>query len=384
MVEDAYSKMDKDGYSKTDEGDSYEDEVYNGYPTIDEADVPLTPDWLEDPLTLDDVNKRLPEDWVDDPEIIADDNDNRNEDDREIIENDPDLFRYPLLNTELKSMFYSLPMPNAGWRYKHEFAQDIRRLYSYIDTHPDFSKRVYEYLRGDGHGTGPARQSIIIRHYIKKRWERLGVWNPVWGIPGRLNPGWREAFCCWKFRWEPLFYYNLDPDHPIRRALRLRQGLVQGQVGPRHPHAALASDASPREAEAFLTSRPFFMLRLEEADELQRMGRSVEEWDLRKVVRERWYERNDWKEEWNDRDAKGCCLPGWTWPHENPDSDAPPWEELNSLEDIDFTPSEVDALEETVGFDPQARAEEMRLQAERLQATRWEAMRREAMRRGGL
>ncbi|CAI6044712.1 unnamed protein product [Clonostachys chloroleuca] len=316
--------------------------------------------------------------WANEPIICTDDEDDRSE----IIINDPDLFRYPLDNGELQRLFYPLRMPNAGWRYLLEFGQEVRRLSRYVETHPDFSMRAIEYLRGP-HDTG-MRQSIIIRHYIKKRWERLGVWNHLWGIPGRLNPGVIDHTDFWVWDWERPYAIR-DPDHPLRRMLRLRQGLRQGQAGPRPPHGTLASDASAREAEAFLLSRPFFMLRLEEYEELQRMGRGNDSWDEDKIVRERWYERNDWKEEWNDLDGDGNCLPGWTWPHENPESEVPPYEELNSVEDIEFTPSEADALEETDRYELNvASVDEMRLRgAMSPEVMRHYAMIREIVRRGG-
>lgn len=322
-------------------------------------------------------------DWAeaDEPVICTDDEDDRSS---VISRDDPDLFPCPLSNAELQCLFYPLRMPSAGWRYLLEFGQEVKRLCSYVETHPDFSMRAIEYLRGP-HDTG-IRQSVIIRHYIKKRWERLGVWNYLWGIPGRLNSGMIDHTDFWWWDWERMYSIR-DPDHPLRRMLRLRQGLRQGQAGPVPPHGTLASDASTREAEAFLLSRPFFMLRLEESEELQRMERSAEEsWDEVKIVRERWYERNDWKEEWNDLDGEGNCLPGWTWPHENPESEVPPYEELNSMEDIEFTPSEADALEETDRYESNmASVDEMRLHgAMNPEVMRHYAMTRAIIRRGGM
>ncbi|CAH0023453.1 unnamed protein product [Clonostachys rhizophaga] len=351
------------------------------HPNVVQAAVPVpeTPPEPGDYQSESSQCRRLPafwDDWYDEPDICPDDEDDRSE----IISNDPDLIPYPLDNGELQRLFYPLHMPNAGWRYLLEFGQEARRLHRYVRTHPDFSMRAAEYLGGP-HGT-EMRQSIIIRHYIKKRWERLGVWNHLWGIPGRLNPGEIDHTDFWVWDWERT-YADRDPDHPLRRMLRLRQGLWQGQAGPRHPHGTLASDASIREAEAFLLSRPFFMLRLEEYEEIQRMKRSDERWDEDKIVRERWYERNDWKEEWNDLDGDGNCLPGWTWPHENPESEIPPYEELNSMEDIEFTPSEADALEETDRYELEmsSTVDEMTFQAMRRAAASPEDMRHDAMRR---
>ena len=56
-----------------------------------------------------------------------------------------------------------------------------------------------EQRRLDSHGRGPrpemfrilngARpQGVIIRHNVKRRWEKLGVWNPKWGFAGPQSP----------------------------------------------------------------------------------------------------------------------------------------------------------------------------------------------------
>lgn len=32
---------------------------------------------------------------------------------------------------------------------------------------------------------GSQRLGVLVRHNVKCRWEKLGVWNPDWGFPGR-------------------------------------------------------------------------------------------------------------------------------------------------------------------------------------------------------
>ena len=46
--------------------------------------------------------------------------------------------------------------------------------------------KIREMLTGRA---GQRRRKVFIRHRIKKRWDRHGVWNPEWGIPGRVNEG---------------------------------------------------------------------------------------------------------------------------------------------------------------------------------------------------
>lgn len=48
---------------------------------------------------------------------------------------------------------------------------------------------------------GSQRLGILVRHNIKRRWERLGVWNPEWGFPGRRHLPSDDA-SRWKWPWQ--------------------------------------------------------------------------------------------------------------------------------------------------------------------------------------
>ncbi|CAH0046459.1 unnamed protein product [Clonostachys solani] len=253
---------------------------------------------------------------------------------------DPDLYDAPFINAELDCLFSSQAMMRVHERYAQEASQEAVRLITYLRTNlnPDF----IGLLVGK-----PAIQirRVIIRHYIKKRWERLGVWNPLWGIPGRVNQRDIDNPATWTWKWERR-HPESDPNHPLRRTIRLRQGLRRAESGPVPLRGDLASDDSPEEAEDFLLSRPFSVWRLEGHEEYQRMLRGYDtDWDIANILWGRWEQRHDWKEEWYDSDLQGHAILGWTWPHENPFSEVPRYDELNSIDDIEFTPSEADALE---------------------------------------
>ena len=32
---------------------------------------------------------------------------------------------------------------------------------------------------------GSRRYGVLVRHNVKRRWEKLGIWNPEWGFAGR-------------------------------------------------------------------------------------------------------------------------------------------------------------------------------------------------------
>ena len=122
---------------------------------------------------------------------------------------------------------------------------------------------------------GCRRMGVIARHCVKRRWEKLGVWNPQWGFAGRqVQPS--DDFRMWRWRWQPdeptedetqAFRYSRDL---VARALRLRQNLRRGEHTPVLPRSRLGQDITAAEAESFLISRPWFVFEIELAEEGQR------------------------------------------------------------------------------------------------------------------
>ena len=208
---------------------------------------------------------------------------------------------------------------------------------------------------------GIRRLGVMARHNVKRRWEKLGVWNPEWGFPGRkMQPS--DDIIKWKWRWQQ---HDLDgsgsgdvkgptAQQLVARALRLRQNLRRGEKAPAIPRSHLKQDVTASEAELFIISRPWFIFQLEVSEECQRYERLSWE-DQRRhppavfdQVIEWWKERGDWKEEF-DRTER---VTAWKWRHESP---SPEPEDLTPIDDMkdgplntmdmNFTPSEIDDLE---------------------------------------
>jgi hypothetical protein len=77
---------------------------------------------------------------------------------------------------------------------------------------------------------GSRRIGVIIRHNFKRRWEKLGVWNPKWGFAGRQV--WTDDdHLMWIWWWQAASVEaNQSSAHkawsePYVRALRLRREL---------------------------------------------------------------------------------------------------------------------------------------------------------------
>lgn len=97
------------------------------------------------------------------------------------------------------------------------------------------------------------------------------------------------------------------------------------------------TDVHVDDREFLITSRPWYVWELEVAEEGVRLKRDPINSEIhhrqRENVTTRWKEKGYWKDSWGD-------LPGWKWRHE---SSSPEPADPN---DMDFTPSEIDALEE--------------------------------------
>ncbi|EFY89134.1 hypothetical protein MAC_04721 [Metarhizium acridum CQMa 102] len=198
---------------------------------------------------------------------------------------------------------------------------------------------------------GYRRQGVIVRHLVKRRWEKLGVWNPNWGFAGRkVQPS--DNFKNWTWWWQPKGAAD-DPERRrkngrelVARALQLRQNLRRGEHAPVLPRSHLGQDTTAAQAEGFLISRPWFVFQIEVAEENKRYNRLSLE-DQRRYP---YSARNQVLKWWQER---GDRAHAWKWRHESPSpepEDLAPVKNMNSspldvAADMEFTPSEIDEFE---------------------------------------
>ena len=247
--------------------------------------------------------------------------------------------------------------PSASYRREARYEEKRLRDYRPFLVNPLFRGKY-----------GNRRAGVLIRHYIKRRWEKLGIWNPEWGIPTR-NEQRNDNIKKWRWRWEEDKSDGSDlrgseavnapykGEVLVERALRLRQNIRRGESSPVVPRSRLTQDASASEAESFIISRPWITHKIEVAEEKTRFWR-LDPKHIRfyqhpsgKQVVEWWKERGDWREKFDLPDGS-TLVNSWKWRHESP---SPEPEDLTPIDnikdspldsiDIDFTPSEIDALE---------------------------------------
>lgn len=274
-----------------------------------------------------------------------------------VIQENKALLKEPLNDRELRSVVETLTTGHRyepGRRFRAEAFREEELLVDFFgaeasreEARPPWkpSLRVNSFLKGR---IGHQKRAIVARRNIRKRWQRLGIWNSEWGIPDRVNAQPNDNTNSWKWKWQsdvdpPPF----DTQHPISRAVELRKGMPAGESAPPPPRSHLNHDASASEAESFIISRPWFMYSVEQMEFHQRMSRiPQQQWGNYSEgeddqVKKWWKQRGDYKSEWQ---VSGRLIPGWKWRHESP---SPEPEDLTPLltDEMDFTPSEIDAFE---------------------------------------
>lgn len=113
---------------------------------------------------------------------------------------------------------------------------------------------------------GSRRLGVLVRHNIKRRWEKLGVWNPDWGFPGRKVRS-NDDISEWRWKWQQHSSdgsgssdsVTTDAQQLLIRALYLRQNLRRGENSPVLPRSHLKQNATALQAELFIITRPWFI-----------------------------------------------------------------------------------------------------------------------------
>ncbi|OAA63345.1 hypothetical protein SPI_03508 [Niveomyces insectorum RCEF 264] len=268
-----------------------------------------------------------------------------------------EIMERPITDEERNLMVFSYGLGSdlaPNYMYLREAKREIRRL-----IHA--GRRMFSYKKGG------RREGVMARHNIKHRWEKLGIWNPAWGFPGRnVTP--EDAIFKWKWPWQQqnsgddFISEDAEVQQLVRRALQLRQNLRRGEHAPVIPRSHPGPDTSASEGESFLISRPWFLFLVELTEEKIRFDRI--DWDERRrynynprtQVIKWWKERGDWREENREGWSEGEPTDPWgywKWRHESP---SPEPEDMTPIannvngnpldaEGMDFTPSEIDDLE---------------------------------------
>ena len=184
----------------------------------------------------------------------------------------PSPLQWAVLPEELKAIMEK-PMNDDEMK---DIALDVRSILVPVNFYRTEAKR--EESRVDKYRSnkifrgveGSRRLGVLVRHNVKRRWEKLGMWDPDWGFPGRNVQPNDDAYE-WKWRWERQaaddsesagYATDTQMEQLAARAVRQRQRLHRGERTPVLPQSCLAQDATASQAESFIISRPWFIFRV--------------------------------------------------------------------------------------------------------------------------
>jgi len=267
-----------------------------------------------------------------------------------------ELVRRPLNNEELFRFRRGLRAYRPAHQFDVEAKKERERIYDEWRKRDSMGRRLYrgpDLLRRPGN----QRMDIMVRNSIRKRWEALGIWNPEWGIPImglRFGDNCHPDEWSWKWRTRPVrgkyqtrpfaeqvaSWPPRDEEHVDERAIRRyfeNKGQWVETQAPSNSDTAVTAEDEFDQNEARITTRPWYQWAMEVLEEAIKLGRTddtgyADREAAAVKIREQWKAKGDWKESWVDS-------PGWRWKHESP---SPEPEDPNEM---DFSPSEIDALE---------------------------------------
>lgn len=183
---------------------------------------------------------------------------------------------------------------------------------------------------------GSKRLNIVARHFVKRRWEHLGIWEKSWGIPGR-DYSWaaeQDDMRFWSDRWrsEKGDADKLAVENTITELMSTRRSLSRGEWRDIEPRQRLTSYSPSADVWDFICSRPWFLWEVEKEEELirfHRLPRSIRlafniqpqgPEDTLKSLHNRvvqlWKDRSVSAPEWSEPPVYEGSLPGWWWPHQ--------------------------------------------------------------------
>ncbi|OAA61211.1 hypothetical protein SPI_05235 [Niveomyces insectorum RCEF 264] len=266
-----------------------------------------------------------------------------------------DIMEHPLDDAEMSIVVSLLPrmaLPQLiyTWDFWHEYKSLERRCRG---RYPKFLKGKNALLR----------ENIICHHYVRRRWEKLGVWNPTWRYTNPFRER-RDDWCRWAWRWQTetsgdKVDRRRHSRDVVARGVHLRRNLRRGEKTPILPRSHPGPDATAAEAEAFLVSRPWFQFSVEVAEERVRSMRLANNKNnairCQERVVEWWKERGDWRDDYGQPSDADLKMTAWRWRDESPEpepEDIAPIYEMPKMDipeslvkKMEFTRSEIDGLE---------------------------------------
>src|SRR5687767_9147695 len=120
----------------------------------------------------------------------------------EVLESLASYLDPPLVKDELLILYdHCMKLCNVvNGRLQEELNVEKTRIEHFLQSNQCILE-TYNFFRDSEFGD--ERLNIMARHFVKRRWQRLGLWGESWGIPGRYYQ-WskeRDDFSHWSEEW---------------------------------------------------------------------------------------------------------------------------------------------------------------------------------------
>lgn len=253
-----------------------------------------------------------------------------------------ELLRRPLSDNDINEIRNRVLEYCSERRYRAEVDREWERINRELLRVDQNWNRLYHGLDLDGLWAGRKRW-VAVRRSMKKRWEKLGVWNSEWGVPTGIFGEFGNGDGPYTWPWEQkrprtIRKYDFlpreekmgsrpspDEEWPIEHAIRMhleKEGRWSTTLKLQSPSAEPSADIDEDGGESLIASRPWFIWQIEVAEELERFKRSITMPRLSRDDRARTNVTARWKDSWG-KDRSGRDVPGWKWEHESPSQHPP-------------------------------------------------------------
>ncbi|KAL5629048.1 hypothetical protein BROUX41_002439 [Berkeleyomyces rouxiae] len=221
---------------------------------------------------------------------------------------------------------------SPGLRYYEEAKYERARISHWLHSDEATHRTKGTFL---GTRMGSIGLDIVIRHFIRTRWESLGLWDPTWGCPGGPERSYANDPTFWFWPWDKHArlrgtqtgggsqpndmedYFDRDA---IAAMINLRLEQRRGEPIFYELKEHTTKHSSLGERMEYLISRPWMHFNMDRISEEVRIKQRIlqQQPNLRRVlvidddeIRDWMKDYGDWEEEWSEKK-----LIGWTWPGE--------------------------------------------------------------------
>lgn len=231
-------------------------------------------------------------------------------------------------------------------RYNTEKSLEMTRIDSFKEKDEQCSNGTREWLAA----MDRSRQEALTRHFIRRRWEAMGVWNNnSWKLKPSPDTRWEWPWLPPRRLWDSGILRLTK--HALEKCGILRSGCFGELMRNKASNQTPQSFWGHVEADDFISSRPWFAFEIEcmvedtRREQLPAEAKGLLPTESSDFIRRQWMKKGIWNDEWScqGRVQEGAFV-GWRWENESPEPQQADMTELNAMYEMDFTESESEEM----------------------------------------